>query len=519
MSAEAGVDPHTFRSVLFHEPNAAPPDAPTEPDYLVDLNLDQVLHSMNSGREEYELTPFFHAPLHDVSAVRYRHDVLRDLERPRVLDAVTRFAERMRRMRTHLEQAADLHYELQRQSWFVDAVEIYCDAIRALAKELAGQTITSEGIDGLRGYLNDYIASKAFTSLVQEGRAVRDALNAIRYSVLIRGGRVSVTKYADDADYSREIEETFARFQQREVKSYRVRLLDHAEMNHVEARILDGVAELHPEAFRQRSEFCARHRDYLDATVARFDREVQFYVAYLELIGPLRDSGLRCSYPQVSARSKEIRATGTFDLALATKLISERRTVIVNDFYLTEPERMFVVTGPNNGGKTTFARTVGQLHHLASLGLPVPGQDVHAFLPDRIYTHFEREEEIETLHGKFEDELIRVRAVLERASSSSVIVMNESFNSTTLNDALFVGTEIMGRILKLGCLGVYVTFVDELASLSEATVSMVAQILPENPAERTFKVLREPAAGLAYAWAIAEKYGLTYDRVADRISA
>jgi len=509
-----------FQSILFEQPaSGAGVDGLQEPDFFADLNLGQVLESMTAGRGQYELKSFFYAPLHDVAAVRYRHAVLRDLEKPVVLGSVTRFAETMRRMREHLAQAGKLYYPLQKQAWFLDAAGIYCEAVSSLTEELGGLDVASRGFRGLRDYLTGYAASGRFTSLAAQTQALKEALAGVRYAIRFRGARVTVGNYEGEPDYGAEVEQTFAKFKQGAVKSYLVNLPDSADMNHVEAQILDRVARLNPDVFGGLAEYCGRHRDYLDATVGRFDREVQFYLAYLELIARFKAAGLPFCYPHVSARSKEIAAEESFDLALANRLVPEGGTVVGNDFCLKGPERIFVVTGPNNGGKTTFARMFGQLHFLASLGLPVPGRSARLFLPDRIYTHFEREEDIETLRGKFEDELVRVHEILEQATGQSVLVMNESFNSTTLNDALFVGTEVMRRVLELGLLGVYVTFVDEIASLSEATVSMVSQIVPENPAQRTFKLVRTPADGLAYAAAIAGKYGLTYQRLMERIGS
>jgi DNA mismatch repair protein MutS len=507
----------SFRSILFEHGDSAA-DAMPEPDFFGDLNLDQILGGLANGREEFDLAPLFYHRLHDVEAVNYRHRVLYDLERAEVLESVRTFAGGMRLMRKHLALADKLHYTRQKQRWIVEAAAEYGRTVTAFHERLATLELKSPGFTGLRTYLSGYVESEIFTSLIAEVGEVEAELAAVSYAVQIRGNRVRVTRYDGEPDMSEQIQQTFAKFKEGAVTDYRARLQDWVEMNHIEAQILDLVARLYPEAFAKLERFCTGNPSYLDETVGRFDREIQFYLAYLECIEPLRARGLAFSYPQVSVESKDIYATETFDLALARKLVAGDAPVVCNDFHLTAPERILVVSGPNNGGKTTFARTFGQLHHLASLGLPVPGEDVRLFLPDRIFTHFEREEDIETLRGKFEDELFRIHEVLEQATGASVLIMNESFGSTTLRDALVVGTEVMRHIISLDALCVFVTFVDELSSLADSTVSMMSTVVPDDPAVRTYKVVRKPADGLAYAAAIAEKYGLIHDALRKRIA-
>jgi hypothetical protein len=510
----------TFQSILYQEARAGV-DAETAeaPDFFGDLNLDQVVDRILVGRREYNLEPFYHAPLHDVEAIRYRHEVFRDLENPALFESVRTLAGRMHAMREHLAQADKLYYKYQKESWFLAAVDIYCGAVNGLVDDLSRITLRSRGFRAFLTYATGYAGSERLASLALETKRLMAALASVTYCLLIRGSTITVRKCEGETDYSADVEATFAKFKQGAARDYRVDFHEFVDMNHVEAQVLEGVAHLYPDLFARLDDYCARNRNYLDGVIAAFDREVEFYLAYLEYMAIFKRQGLAFCYPQMSAHSQEICDYAGFDLALAYKLITDNASIVCNDFRLDGRERILVVSGPNQGGKTTFARAFGQIHHLASLGCPVPGQEARLFLFDRLFTHFEREEDLQNLRGKLEDDLVRMHDILEQATSDSVIIMNEIFTSTTLQDAVFLGKKTLERIIALGALCVCVTFLDELASLGEQMVSMVSTVVPENPAQRTFKILRRPAGGLAYALSIAEKYRLTYQDLKKRLVA
>lgn len=507
-----------FQSILF----VSGADAQVQqnaPDCFGDLNLDQVVATATAGREEYNLAPFFFTSLSTLSEVNYRYDIFRDFQNPDLLNHVRAFAEAMRSVRRRLAEREKHYYSRQKQSAFLEAVDGYCEAVTRFAASLAHVSLSSVGLAAFREFIAAYVASDHFALIVSDTKRLMSDLAAVRYRLHIQGKRITVNKYEDEPDYRASTLETFDKFKESAGKEYRFDSRFVVEMNHVEAAILDLVAQLFPDVFASLDEYNVRHAQFLDDTVVRFDREAQFYIAYLEYGDPLKRAGLSFCFPLVSDRSKEICGADAFDLALATHLIHAKAQVVTNNFFLKDPERIFIVTGPNQGGKTTFARMLGQLHYLASIGVPIPGGASQLFLFDHLFAHFEREENIRNLSGKLEDELLRIRAILSAATPKSILIMNESFLSTTLNDAIFLSKKVMARIVELDMICVSVTFLDEMASFSASTVSEVSTVNPVDTGERTFKVIRRPADGLAYAAAIAEKYRLTYGGVKRRIAA
>jgi len=511
-----------FYSILFPTQEQHGQHRRTDvPDCFKDLNLDQIFAPILKSKKEYELEGFFFTSLENKEIILYRQDIMRELEDDSLRNQFIAFSKTVYELGRYVESikkslSSDTLYDNNylTRGRLLDCADRYCNEVITLTTGLNGRKLSSDGLRGFGEYLSAYSASAAFGTLCDRIKQLREELSTVEYCMLIKNGTIRVRKYEGQADHSKQILAVFDNSGQGDVKDYRHNLTEVPHAEHVEANVLNLVAGLYRDIFDNLNEFCKKNVSFLDETIMRFAREIQFYLSWLDYIQPLREAGLPFNYPKLCDTADSLCDLNGFDLALAA--LTGGNTV-TNDFVMNTPERIIVVTGPNQGGKTTFARAFGQIHWLASIGLCVPGSEASLFLFDKILTHFGREEDLTTLNGKLQDDLVRLHDLLEKATGRSIIIVNEIFSSTTLSDALTLGGHMMDAISALGAPSVVVTFLDELAYHGEETVSMMSTVKAEDPAQRTYKIVRKPPDGLAYAMYIAGKHGLTYELLNRRL--
>ena len=514
-----------FFSVLFPDKEQRDKLAQKEqkeaPAFFKDLNLDQIFKAVLESKEEFDLERFFRSPQYDPQIILYRQGIMRDLENKDLRKLLDDFSHTVYEI---CREAADIRKWLSSYDSYynnyltrgklIDCTERYCKQIAGISKALSPLTKLSEGLRSFFGYIEEYCASQEFTGLCDDIKRLRDEFSEIQYCMLIKHGKIKIRKYEGQANHTEQILACFEKFRQGDVKDYRHEVSEEPGSVHVEASVLKLLARQYKSAFNGLGSFCAKYFRFEDAAVAAFSREIQFYLSWLDYIEPIEDDGLPFCYPLMSESIDGLYSADGFDLALAHIIRGE---TVVNSFALNSPERVIVVTGPNQGGKSTFARAFGQMHYLASLGLRVPGREAALFLFDGIYTHFGREEYLSAQNGKLQDDLVRLRCLLDSATSRSIVIINEIFTATSLSNAIMLGKHMMDAIAALRAPAVVVTFLDELAAHGAETVSMMSTVDEKDPIRRTFRIIRKPPTGLAYAMHIAGKYGLTYEQLRRRL--
>ena len=518
------MENEAFVSILYPTAESrALPLRTEEPAFFKDLHLGELVSRIAKIRNGADLSAWYYTMCGDPEVIRYRQDILLDLEDPDFNKAVSEFTRQVFSVRQFLKSFHADHFRPESlsghpldQGKFLNTAVRYCRAVNEMIRFFADVPPRSEGFRRFSVFLHAYTETEQYRRFSETTASLRRAMDDVDYCMLIRGNTIRVDKYAGQEDFSASITGLFEKFRQGDVKDYRHRLNSGPYNDETEEGILNLLAGLYPQEFKRLDIFCREWFDFDEPLLLDFSNEVQFYLRWLEFIQPLEQCRLHFCHPVIRTDKSRLSSSGGFDLALASQIFD--RTV-PNDFDLEAPERLIVITGPNQGGKTTFTRAFGQMHYLAAIGLSVPGKHAELFLCEKILTHFEREEDLSSENGKLRDDLIRLRALLEQADEKSLVLINEIFSSTTTEDALKLGNLMMQALVRSGSFGIIVTFLDELASFGPETVSMMSLVTEDDSRTRTFKIRRKAPDGLAYAMQIAARHGLTEEQLTGRLKA
>lgn len=252
--------------------------------------------------------------------------------------------------------------------------------------------------------------------------------------------------------------------------------------------------------------------------------EIEFVTKATELLMRLKERGCPLCHPVIKPMSeKAFDAKGLCNPIVAMKLDAP---VVPNDFKFDEDGMIFVLTGPNRGGKSVITCAVGIAFVMAQLGLPVCADSCVISPCDEIFTHFPTGSEDTIDKGRLGEECSRLSAIFEEVTEDSLVLCDESLSSTGSFEAAYIASEVLQGFSMARCRGIFSTHLHDLAaSVDSINASCVPNggvkidnlVAAIEKGSRSFKILREKPDGKSYARDIAEKYGLSLDKIMTKI--
>lgn len=479
------------------------------PAFFVDLNLDQIIEQIQS----LSLVPvrkFFYNIPEDKECENYRRAIYADVKNPEVHKLLVDFAEGVEERKHALERKNAVSFKLQRFVWHVQEVAIYCDAFSKLYKGLLKANIHSEGLQALRDYLAEYVTSDAYVMMRKKALEIREKLESFHIKLVLENDQILVSVERVKGTYEAYLRK-YVGEQNLQMKSPFSSSIDLSDF---EQEITRKITRQQPDFFDKVEAFYKKYECYEDETLIRFGEEISYYLAYYTFQHKMELQGFSFVAPTVD-ENKDMSANGLYDLALACSSIKSQKEVVSNDMLYDKGESFFVVTGPNQGGKTTFARSLGQLVYFCKMGLDVPATAANVHYFSNILTHFSVEESVETGRGKLMDELVRLKPMMDAECQNAFVVINELFTTAANYDACIMGKKVLEHFISQKCRGIYVTHLKELTETHESVVSMRAMLDEQNI--QCFKICRKPGEDSACAINQVSKHRLTYEQLKERL--
>lgn len=460
------------------------PLPPHHQDLIQDLELNALLQAM-AQEDEFILDvsqKTLLSSLCDLNIIQYRQSILQDcLKNAAVVRAIYQIPIEAARNKRRGWMGIYTSYPSGILSSAVEMVQMFMGLLKKL-KQIADDQAAQFSSEGFRRFftmIQAELADDYFATVQDHLKALRFADGVLLSAVLGKGN--------EGTDYVlRKPNENGQNWLERVLSPkapvYSFRL--HPRDDHG-AR---AVSDLKNRGINLVANALAQSADHIDSFFKMLRVELAFYVGCLNLADQLANLAAPYAFPLAAANNKRrFSYRGLYDVCLALTL---QRSIVGNDG-TADHKDLVMITGANQGGKSTFLRSVGLAQLMMQCGMFVPAEYLCANVGDALFTHFKREEDATMTSGKLDEELSRMSAIVDAITPNSIILFNESFAATNEREGSEIGRQIVRALLEKRIKIFFVTHLYELAhgfyrqGLDNALFLRAER---QEDGERTFKI-------------------------------
>lgn len=367
--------------------------------------------------------------------------------------------------------------------------------LRQVADEHAGK-FASEGFTELFAMLDKELDEDYFASVQEHLRTLRFRDGVLMSAKLGKGNKG--THYTLRKPQDKEVNWIERVFSERP-PAYTFRIDDRDESG---AR---SLSELKDRGIHLVANALAQSVDHILSFFTLLRTELAYYVGCLNLHGQLVQMGEPVTFPQpVAPGERRLAFRGLYDVCLA---LTMKQAVIGNDVD-AQGKDLVIITGANQGGKSTFLRSIGLAQLMMQCGMFVAAESFSANICEGLFTHYKRKEDVTMKSGKLDEELSRMSAIADNIAPNALLLLNESFAATNEREGSEIARQIVCALLEKHIQVFFVTHLYEFArGFSDKHLHNALFLRAERQADgrRTFKLIEGEPLQTSYGQDVYHK--------------
>ncbi len=487
----------------------------------IDLNLPDIVRHIKKSDEDF-CGEYLEKPCIREEDADYRLETMYEIYADESLyNSLAEYNKLLKKLHRDIFEWSREEFPQQKQYRFTRLVCFYFELIERL-KEITLQC-KSSGLVNLHDYCERITRSEKFKSIKAEAAQIlSQTVTVLRNNALVINPADKVftfEKRDPELDLSELFKNSVLDVFGIELEN-RFSIVDPAPLSNIEEKALRLIMAKNGEIFQRLDYFCNKSSDFHEyiEVLAELRPQLAFYLGYAGFVKTAAQGGIPVCRPVF--RDEAYEALDCANPSLVAKFIDIRlplRDIVRNDIELPRGG-MFILSGPNQGGKTIYLKTVGLTAYLARCGCLVFSRRCAVPFYDMIYTHFMQKEV--PGKGRLVEETERMEKMMCNISRNTLVLLNESFASTRRKDGMEIAMHYLSRFEKAGCSVGFVSHYYEIPEIykdgNNRIVSLSGGI--DDEGKRTYKILKVKGSGLAYARDIAKKCGMTYEQIRDEIA-